>query len=146
MRCKNCQLFKNSRDLLFVKFSTDQWRYIVNFVHDLFNVSIYSVLRYCDLKPISQEVKDKNLVFLSKKESENYLSKYNNNNNNNNNNNDNNKIKYIINNRRRYFLKINLCIFPPFLRKCPKVLINSCLIQLRICYFLSNVCMNKLLK
>ena len=45
MRCKNCQLFKNSRDLLFEKCSIDQWRYIANFVHDLFNVSIYSILR-----------------------------------------------------------------------------------------------------
>ena len=65
MRCKNCQLFKNSRDLLFEKCSIDQWRYIANFVHDLFNVSIYSILRYSDLKPISQEVKDKNLVFFN---------------------------------------------------------------------------------
>ena len=69
LSCKNCQLFKNSRDLLFETCAIDQWHYIANFVHDLFDVSSYSVLRYSDLKPISQEVKDKNLVFLSKKES-----------------------------------------------------------------------------
>ena len=76
----------------------DQWHYIANFVHDLFNLSIYSVLRYNDLKPISEEVKNKNLVFLSKKGSVDYLSKYNNNN-------KKNKIKYIINNKRRCFFK-----------------------------------------
>lgn len=98
IRCKNCQMFKNLRDLLFEKCSMDQWHYIANFVHDLFNLSIYSVLRYNDLKPISEEVKNKNIVFLSKKESEDYLSKYNNNN-------KKNKIKNIINNKRRCFLK-----------------------------------------
>ena len=92
VRCKNCQLFKNSRDLLFEKCTV---HYIVNFVHDLFHVSSYSVLRYSDLKPISHEVKGKICFLLSL-----------NNNNNNNNNNDNNyKIKYIVNNRKRYFWK-----------------------------------------
>ena len=93
LRCKNCQLFKNSRDLLFEKCSIDQWHYVVNFVRDLFHVSNYSVLRYNDLKPISQQVKDKNEVFLSKKDSENYLNKTKNNNNNNNDNNNNNNNK-----------------------------------------------------
>ena len=99
LRCKNCQLFKNSRDLLSEKCSIDQWHYVANFVRDLFHVSNYSVLRYNDLKPISQEVKDKNEVFLSKKDSENYLNRSKNNNNNN------NKKIYIVNNRRRYYLK-----------------------------------------
>ena len=62
VRCKNCQLFKNAKDLLFEKCSIEQWNYIANFIHDPFNISIYSVLRYSDLKPISQEVKDKSCV------------------------------------------------------------------------------------
>ena len=63
MRCKNCQLFKNYKDLLFKKCSVEQWQYIVNFIDDLFNLSIYSVFCYDDLKPISEKVKNKNFFF-----------------------------------------------------------------------------------
>ena len=88
MRCKNCQLFKNTKDLMFEKCSINQWNYVVNFIHDLFDVSIYFVLRYNDLKPISQEVRDKNCVFLCKKDANDYLD--------NNNNNSSKKIQYFI--------------------------------------------------
>lgn len=73
LRCKNYQLFKTTRDLLFVKCSIDQWRYVVNFIRDLFNISDYSFLRYKDLTPILKEVKDKNKFFLCKQDAENYL-------------------------------------------------------------------------
>ena len=45
---------------MFEKCSINQWNYVVNFIHDLFDVSIYFALRYNDLKPISQEVRHKN--------------------------------------------------------------------------------------
>ena len=92
VRCKNCQLFKNSRDLLFEKCTV---HYIVNFVHDLFHVSSYSVLRYSDLKPISHEVKGKNCFLLSLNNNNNYYYYYY----------YYYKIKYIVNNRKRYFWK-----------------------------------------
>ena len=94
MRCRNCQLFRNAKDLLFEKWPIEQWNYIANFIHDLFNISVYSVLWYSDLKPISQEVKDKNCVFLCKKDANDYLD---------NNNNNNNKIQYFIKNRKYYW-------------------------------------------
>lgn len=56
MRCKNFQLLKNYKDLLFEKCSVEQWQYIVNFIHDLFNLSLYSIFCYDDLKPISEKV------------------------------------------------------------------------------------------
>ena len=40
-KCKNCEMFKITKDLLFEKCSNQQWRYIVNFVHDLFKLSNY---------------------------------------------------------------------------------------------------------
>ena len=92
VRCKNCQLFKNSRDLLFEKCTV---HYIVNFVHDLFHVSSYSVLRYSDLKPISHEVKGKNCFLLSLNNNNYYYYYYY----------YYYKIKYIVNNRKRYFWK-----------------------------------------
>ena len=73
---------------MFEKCSINQWNYVVNFIHDLFDVSIYFVLRYNDLKPISQEVRDKNCVFLCKKDANDYLD--------NNNNNSSKKIQYFI--------------------------------------------------
>ena len=45
---------------MFEKCLINQWNYVVNFIHDLFDVSIYFALRYNDLKPISQEVRHKN--------------------------------------------------------------------------------------
>ena len=100
-RCKNCQLFKNSKDILFKNCSIQQWNYIVNFLHDLFNTSDYSFLWYSDLKPISELVKKKNKIFLYLKEVNDYLV----NNNNNNNNNNNKKIQCFLKNRKFYWRK-----------------------------------------
>ena len=85
-RCKSCQLFKNSKDILFKKCSNQQWNYIVNFLHDLFNISDYSFMQYSDLKPISKLVKKKNSVFLCQKEADDYLVNNNNSDDDNNNN------------------------------------------------------------
>ena len=67
-RCKNCQLFKNSKDLLFEKCTQEQWDYVINFIYDLFDISIFSIQSYTDLKFINQEVKDRNrsIIFSSK--------------------------------------------------------------------------------
>ena len=62
-RCKNCQIFKNSKDLLFEKCPKEQWDYIVDFIYDLFNISIYSIKSSPDLKSINEKVKDKIAFF-----------------------------------------------------------------------------------
>ena len=72
--------------MLFKKCSNQQWNYIVNFLHDLFNISDYSFMQYSDLKPISKLVKKKNSVFLCQKEADDYLVNNNNNDDDNNNN------------------------------------------------------------
>ena len=55
-RCKNCQLFKTSRDILFQKTSIEQYNYIVNFVRDLYHVSEHSIMRYIILLKVFKNV------------------------------------------------------------------------------------------
>ena len=64
-RCKNCQMFKNSKWLLFEKCVIEQWNYIVNFLHDFFQISDYSFdfFFFSDLKPLISKVKENNGFF-----------------------------------------------------------------------------------
>ena len=62
-KCKNCEMFKITKDLLFEKCSNQQWKYIVNFVHDLFKLSNYSFDFFSDLQLISEKVKEKKTFF-----------------------------------------------------------------------------------
>ena len=66
-KCKNCEMFKITKDLLFEKCSNQQWKYIVNFVHDLFKLSNYSFDFFSDLQLISEKVKEKNTFFKPKR-------------------------------------------------------------------------------
>ena len=65
-KCKNCKMFKITKDLLFEKCNNEQWRYVVNFIHDLFKVSEFSFNFLTDLQPTSKKVikKKKKKVFL----------------------------------------------------------------------------------
>ena len=56
-RCNNCQMLKNSKWLLFQKTTIEQWNYIVNFLHDIFQISDYSFDFISDLTPIVPQVK-----------------------------------------------------------------------------------------
>ena len=67
-RCKNCQMFKNSKWLLFQKCTIEQWNYIVNFLHDFFQISDYSFDFFSDLKPLISKVKENNEVFFMSNE------------------------------------------------------------------------------
>ena len=60
-------MFKISKDILFKKCSNEQWRYVVNFIRDLFKISDFSFNFFSDLQPICEKVKDKNTVFYAKK-------------------------------------------------------------------------------
>ena len=63
-RCKNCQMFKNSKWLFFGKCTIEQQNYIVNFLHDFSQISDYSFDFFSDLKPTISKVKENNEVFL----------------------------------------------------------------------------------
>ena len=94
-RCKNCQMFKNSKWLLFEKFTIKQWNYIANFLHDFFQISDYSFDFFSHLKPIDSKVKENNEVFLCQMNNNNKKYK----------NKSSNKIYYFINKRKYYFKK-----------------------------------------
>lgn len=64
MKCDKCQLFKTTRDILFNKCTFEQWKYIANFIRDLFDISDYSFLKFQDLTPISKVVKEKNRLYI----------------------------------------------------------------------------------
>ena len=50
-------MLKNSKWLLFQKTTIEQWNYIVNFLHDIFQISDYSFDFISDLTPIVPQVK-----------------------------------------------------------------------------------------
>lgn len=94
-RCKNCQLFKNNKDLLFEKCTQEQWDYVINLIYDLFDISIFSIQSYTDLKFINQKVKDKNksIIFSSKNFNKKYVNNFN----------KNDKQHFIFKNKKRYY-------------------------------------------
>lgn len=94
-RCKNCQLFKNNKDLLFEKCTQEQWDYVINLIYDLFDISIFSIQSYTDLKFINQKVKDKNksIIFSSKNFNKKYVNNFN----------KNDKQHFIFKNKERYY-------------------------------------------
>ena len=94
-RCKNCPLFKNNKDLLFEKCTQEQWDYVINLIYDLFDISIFSIQSYTDLKFINQKVKDKNksIIFSSKNFNKKYVNNFN----------KNDKQHFIFKNKKRYY-------------------------------------------
>lgn len=62
--CINCEKFWKLKWKLFKKCNCELWNYLINFLNDFFNVSDISVEFFLDLKPVSEQVKNKNRVFV----------------------------------------------------------------------------------
>ena len=58
-RCKNCFQFKNATDFFYEHCSKEQWNYICNFLHDLFDASWISRWYFKDItRPITSSIKN----------------------------------------------------------------------------------------
>lgn len=62
--CINCEKFWKLKCKLLKKCNCELWNYLINFLNDFFNVSDISVEFFLDLKPVSEQVKNKNRVFV----------------------------------------------------------------------------------
>ena len=77
------------------KCTQEQWDYVINLIYDLFDISIFSIQSYTDLKFINQKVKDKNksIIFSSKNFNKKYVNNFN----------KNDKQHFIFKNKKRYY-------------------------------------------
>lgn len=62
--CTNCEKFRKSKWTLLKKCNCEQWNYVINFLNDIFNVSDKPVNFFPHLKPVNEQVKNKNKVFV----------------------------------------------------------------------------------
>ena len=92
LKCRNCEKYKRSKEILFKNCSNIQLDYVVKFLTDLFKISDYSFDFFIDLKPIKEQIKENSDIFLTAKK---HFIK--------NNNYSNEKVLYIIKNRKYWF-------------------------------------------
>ena len=75
LKCKNCEKYKRTKEILFQNYSNKSLDCIVNFLIDLFKISDYSIDFFNDLKPINDEVKRKKDFFLIENDAKKHIFK-----------------------------------------------------------------------